>query len=240
MQLAVCSVLRNEASKWLPSVLKAWESFADIIVALDDGSTDDTAAVLQACPKVEYHKRSAEQPMWGNEAPVRQELWTLGAASEAAWLLFLDGDMLPAADPRRLFETPTDAVAFKLYDLWQLHPPLYRMDGAWQAHNTARIWAVRNPGPAFVPHWNARGIHCGHLPGNLKCDRILIAPEEMSLLHLAYSDKEARKNKFEQYRSAAAIMSPDEQAHAASIADPMVQADLLPFGIQWPLSKANA
>lgn len=237
MQLAILCILRNEASRWLPSVLNAWSQFADVIVALDDGSTDATPAILQSNPKVQYHRRHGD-PMWGAEAGARQELWKLGVASGADFLFVLDADMVPACDPRPLLAEQADAVAFKLYDLWSLHPPLYRWDGYWQAQNHHRIWCVKNPGPAFEDRWPERGIHCGHLPLNLTGNRLVYAPQEHSLLHLAYSDKEERKKKAEQYASKAFQLSRTEQVHAQSIEDALVHLAPVPFPIEYDVRKA--
>lgn len=235
--LAVISVLRNEASRWLQSTLTAWADFADVIVALDDGSDDATPALLQACPKVQYHRRDS-LPMWGQEAPVRQALWRLGVAANTDWLMILDADMVPACSPRSLMVQPADAIAFKLYDLWSLQPALYRHDSHWQAHHCPRIWAVRNPGSVFDDQWPERGIHCGHLPMNLQGSRLIYAPDEYSLLHAAYSDAESRQQKAEQYAAKAWQLTQTEQEHAASILDSLVHLAPVPFPIEWPIVKA--
>lgn len=235
--LAILLVCRNEASRWLPSVLNAWEQFADAIIALDDGSTDATPDILQASSKVVYHRRQDAEPMWGAEAPVRQYLWQLGVASGHGWLFVLDGDMVPAKNPRPLLAAQADAVAFKLFDLWSLEPPLYRWDGYWQAANNYRVWCVRNPGRDFVDEWPDRGIHCGHFPHNLPIQRVVHAPIEYSLLHAAYSDREARAAKAAQYRSRAWQLSQMEQAHAASIEDNLVHLAPVPFPIEYEIRK---
>lgn len=235
--LAVLTVVRNEATRWLPSVLAAWADFADTIIALDDGSTDATPQVLQACSKVVYHRRAADEPMWGSEAPVRQYLWQLGVASGYPWLMVLDADMVPARDPRPLLAPQADAVSFKLYDLWQLDPIKYRHDGFWQAHNTHRLWAFRNPGLDFEDRWPERGIHCGHFPSNLAPKRVVYAPTEYSLLHYAYSDPASRTEKLFQYRSKAAQLGKFEQMHAASIADATPSLSSLPFTPQYAVHK---
>lgn len=237
-QLAVLCVLRNEASRWLPSALKAWSQFSDCIVALDDGSTDATPQILQANPKVHYFRRQDSQPLWGAESGVRQELWRLGVASGAEWLFVLDSDMVPACDPRPLLAPQADAVAFRLYDLWNLHPLLFRTDGFWQAHHGYRIWCVKNPGPAFEDFWPDRGIHCGHLPRNLDINRVIYAPPEYSLLHAAYSDPESRRLKAEQYASRAWQLTQAEQEHAGSIMDGAVKLAEIPFPTEYEIRKA--
>jgi hypothetical protein len=240
MTLAVAAVVRNEASKWLQSTLSAWADFADIIVALDDGSTDATPDILQACPKVDYYRRDG-LPLWGNEAPVRSLLWDLAVNASTDWLMVLDGDMLPASDIRPVLTVAemqqADGVAFRLYDLWGLEPAVYRTDGFWQGHEHPRVWLVRRPPTSFQPAWNPRGIHTGHFPENLHLKRVVLAPPEYSLLHLAYSDKDARAAKWLQYLEKSHLLSEAERRHADSITDPLVRADLLPFPIQYSITK---
>lgn len=241
MQLAVCSLLRNEATRWLPSVLKAWSSFASVIVALDDGSTDGTKELLASNPNVLLRHRYAEQPAWGNESPARQHLWEIAVTESGCdWLFFLDGDMVPASDPRSLFDAPVDAIAFRLYDMWGLNPPCYRDDAYWCGHKHPRVWAVKNPKTLAGDAWNGRGIHCGHIPTNLFPERVLVAPQEMSLIHLAYSDHQSRLDKHAQYASKFSQMSMQEIDHAQTIVDKHYSIEALPFPIQYPLSKHGA
>lgn len=239
MQLAILTLVRNEASRWLPSLLQGWTQFADRIIALDDSSTDSTPELLHSCPKVELHRRAAATPMWGQEAHARQQLWRLGAASGAEWLLCLDADMIPACNPRPLLHPAVDAIAFRLYDLWHLNPPLYRTDAYWRGHEYPRVWAVRNPGRAFIETWPDRGMHCGHFPNNLLIKRCITAPPEHSLLHLAYSDKDSRVAKREQYMDQAMQLSLPELQHAASITDSPVQLSKFPHPIEYSISKVN-
>jgi hypothetical protein len=236
--LAVLCLVRNEANRWLPSILNGWASFADVIVALDDGSTDSTPELLHSHPKVELTRRQAAGPMWGQEAPARQQLWQLGIASGCDWLMVLDADMIPARDPRPLLHASADAIAFLLYDLWHLHPALYRDDGYWQAHRFHRTWAVRNIGPGFADQWPDRGLHTGHFPLNLQIQRQVFAPPEFSLLHLAYSDARERSRKAEQYASKAHVLTRQEQLHAASILDGTVACKPLPFPVEYAVEKA--
>jgi len=175
--------------------------------------------------------------MWGAESSARQELWRLGVASGATWLFVLDADMVPACDPRKLLHPSADAVAFRLFDLWNLHPPLYRDDGYWRAHAVPRTWMVKNPGPGFADAWPERGIHCGHLPLNIEIERQIFAPLEHSLLHLAYSDKDSRAAKAEQYAAKAMQLTQMEQQHAASITDSFVKLKPLPIPVEYPLRK---
>lgn len=237
MHLAILSIIRNEARRWLPSVLRTWEQIADTIIVLDDNSDDDTPQLLKASPKVDYRRRGVLTPMWGDEAPVRQALWDLFINSGADWGLWLDADMLPASNPRSLFVDEVAAVAFPLYDLWSIKPYLYRHDGYWKAHTNPRIWAVQRPRDGFEAKWNDRGIHCGHLPLNLSLPRVIIAPPEYSLLHLAYSDAAERAAKYAAYMSRSFQLNRTEYEHAASIIDRSVECNLLPFPVEYDIAK---
>ena len=223
MTTAICSLVRNEADKFLPQALKAWGQISDIILVLDDNSTDGTMDVLQAYDgEIQIKQRESPVAAWGNESVARRELWDMAQASNCDWLFFLDADMCPAADPRRHFTDSVDACSFWLYDLWQVEGQFrYRSDNFWKGHTWPRTWAVRNPKNVFVPEWSDRGVHCGHLPTNLTTSiEITPPPPSGAMLHYAYSTPALRQTKYEQYASIKDQLSVQEVAHAASILDP--------------------
>ena len=66
--------------------------FADLVVALDDGSTDDTRAVLEAHPLVHTvltNPRRDGYAGW-DDAANRNRL--LGAGARPSWIMSLDAD----------------------------------------------------------------------------------------------------------------------------------------------------
>ena len=193
-ELTVAVLARNEATRFLPSALSAWSDFADRIILLDDSSTDNTKQLAQDAGALVFDVGGCA-PMWGNESPARQMLFDLACEFTApdGWILILDADMTPARDPRPLMDGTTGAWAFRLYDLWgeENGRPLYRWDGMWRAHESPRIWMFKNPGRGDYV-WNARGIHCGHLPANLEIARgIGTAPLDFFLVALAPGDQPA-------------------------------------------------
>lgn len=237
--LTVAAMVRNEADRFLRSALVAWNSFADDIVILDDGSTDDTA---QICKDAGAYVVDAEmdEVAWGREALTRAKLFNLAIDRGTDYIFFLDADMVPARDPRRLMDTDADAVAFVLYDLWAKEDSrlYFRNDNFWQGHLSPRVWMIRRPEiPEKGWSWNDRGIHCGHLPLNLRSSRIASAPLDYGLLHYAYLTPALRAEKASQYLSVRSQLTSHEAAHAASIEDPHPQVSPLAFTPEYELNE---
>jgi len=235
MSLAVITMVKDEASRYLPSALAAWKEFADEIIALDDHSSDGTREMLEAAGATVH-----ENPLrtaWGAEAGPRSCLFDRALESGCEWLLWLDADMVPARDPRTLFQPSADGVAFPLFDLWGAS--VYRSDAMWSAHKSARVWAVRNPGPGKYV-WLERGLHCGHLPLNLELNHVVCAPMSFSLLHYGYVDPQDRVEKCEQYLNEKGKLNVREILHAQSIIDDAPRVQPLKIEVSWPLQKGAA
>ena len=222
-RILVSSVVKNEAAKFLPSAVQAWGDFADDIFVLDDHSDDESAQIAKA--KGAEVVRASASELWGNETPLRQQLWneSLGRTNPGDWIFILDADMVPAKNPRDLIFNDTDAISFPLYDLWGKYSDgllLYREDQFWQGHRNHRVWAVRRQEDDLP--WGSpdgRGIHTGHFPPTLRRSHLSYAPSDYGLLHYAYLTPELRQAKFKQYSDIANQLSDFEKAHAMSIMD---------------------
>ncbi len=242
MKLAILTILRDEAHRYLAPLLNAWSQFADEIIAIDDHSSDASQSLLEAA-RATWRPSGIVGPMWGSEAAKREELWNLGMKSNADWFIFLDADMIPASDPRSLMELDIETrpygIAFPLYDLWNLDPTLYRSDNFWQAHTHPRLWAVPKPDGSFRAKWSKRGIHCGHLPENLSLKGILTAPKKFAILHYGYAHETDRKVKHKAYLDQTHQLSDIEHAHAESIIDDAPILESLDIDIQWPIKRES-
>lgn len=219
MRLVTALVVKNEADKYLPKVLQRCQEFSDEILVLDDGSTDETVTIAErfGC----LVKQRPQAGMWGNESPARTELWERGTKmAQDGWLLICDADQTLMGDPRPYLTTwESNTICFPLYDLWD-SDTTFRADGYWQGYTAYRPWLFcpsRVPA-GWHPQWPARGLHCGHAPANwpMVCP---IAAETLHWLHWAYRTPEGRQRKAAQYLSQAHHLSPQELAHARSIAD---------------------
>lgn len=241
-RVIVAALVKNEAHKYLASCLASWNDFADEIVLLDDGSTDDSAALAEEAGAVVVGRHS-DAAAWGAEANARAALWAHAAdrAAPGDWIFVLDADMLPLQSPKDLPLEGYDGVTFSLYDLWgrSLHTLWYREDERWTAHCVPRLWMVRRPPTTFAPEWSDRGIHCGHFPINLRLSRVLYAPQDYSLLHAAYLDARDREEKLQRYASVREQLSQQEWLHAASIGDEKPRLRRLTLERRWDLTRSS-
>jgi glycosyltransferase involved in cell wall biosynthesis len=113
-----------DVAEWLDSV----RGFADAVVALDDGSTDGTAAALAADGLVDVVLRNPVRAGFGgwDDAANRNQLLQAAAALEPDWIMSLDAD-------ERM--TPDDAAALRRFVETEAHPgfgygmPVMRMIG---------------------------------------------------------------------------------------------------------------
>lgn len=233
--LLVAAMIRNEAGRFLQSALEAWSSFADKILVLDDGSTDNSPQIAE--PLATVIRRDGPEA-WGNESAPRQQLFNLAIqhTQPGDWIMILDGDMCPARSPRPLMDsTASDAWSFCLFDLWE--SGRYRDDGFWRGHLFPRVWMIKRPLPQGWL-WSGRGLHCGHLPLNLPFKHVSVAPYDMGLLHMAYSDESLRQEKAAAYASQSHQLTEFERAHASSILDPNPRLVPLYFTPSYELRRA--
>jgi len=199
-------IARNEAdpTRYLRRVCDNLSQYCDRLVFLDDGSTDDTAAICAEYGEVTSRDSTG---FWGvDESLPRSILWQLAvsAAGDEGWVLVADGDMLlqgiTPSEVRRLTESDESlAWAWVLYDAWNSEQE-HRVDKMWRAWENPRVWLAKaQPYPGFAPDWVERPLHAGHLPINYPMDRIGVVPPPAGWLHLSYAQPAHRKRKVEQY-----------------------------------------
>lgn len=244
-QLIVAALARNEAKRYWRSALDAWTSFADKVVVLDDASTDRTFRIAcseRYAEKVAPYQRVDVSAAWGAESAARRELWDIAMreSQPGDYVLWLDADMVPMADPRDVAHPGCDTYFFTLYDLWgrdERGRLLYREDRWWRAHFAPRAWMIRRP-REFKAEWPTRGIHCGHLPTNWQPKTACYVPPSHSLLHFSYADAADRHEKFAQYARVREQLSEVEWAHAQTIVDPAPHLKPLLLRHTWELKHA--
>lgn len=113
-RIAVLTPVRN-GERDLPDFLRSAEQYADLVIALDDGSTDFTSMILESAPLVAEVLTNPMRPTyegWDDAENRARLLRAFAERQDADWALFLDADeRLDAADGQALRELlATDAV----------------------------------------------------------------------------------------------------------------------------------
>lgn len=173
----------------LPRVLAFLETCVDEIVALDNGSTDDSADLLRACPRVvELQRQGFERAVSQNWAALLE----MAARRAPDWVLALEGDEIPedrfAADLPNLVNPEPESIAahtFAVHHFWS--EDRVRTDPGWSGHRVGALFRWR-PGLVYGAGWEER-IPQG-IAGNTIYDHAL------RLKHLGFLDADRRAAEF--------------------------------------------
>lgn len=227
-KLTVGLLVRNESGRYLERVLQHITEYADEVVILDDGSTDDTVAICRE-QLVNIAHRIVENgaSKFGNEVELRKMLWELAVSTQPDWIMILDADERfeqKAAEPiRELIKDDTfDVVYFRLYDMWS--ESSYREDGYWLAHKVYRPFLVRYCSN-FVYEWLEQPLHCGRFPMNIV--KLPGKQSELRVQHFGWARPEDRVAKYFRYKELDPIAKYGVQEQYLSILAPK------PNVIQW-------
>lgn len=195
----VCLLPVRNGEADLPGYLESVARFADAVVALDDGSTDHTRAILDASPLVKLvldNPPRRDYCGWDDTAN-RNRLLEAAAELEPEWIISLDADeRIP----------PDDAVALRSFVEGEALPGLafgfkvYRM---WQdlgQYDRAGLWVYRlfsfEPGQRFPD----QRLHFVPIPTSIPRERWVRTT--IRIQHLAGLTEERRLARFEKYRQA--------------------------------------
>ncbi|ULO07344.1 glycosyltransferase [Paenibacillus sp. 19GGS1-52] len=207
-KLTLSMVVKNESPRFLRQVLEEHRKYIDEAVIIDDGSTDDTAAVcLEALQGIPVHLVHNTHSKFSNEIELRKQQWEEVLKTNPEWILNLDGDELFEARFAQeirsmLQESQVDLYCFRLYDFWNERS--YREDTYWRSHLSYRPFLLRYRKDCNYV-WNESPQHCGRLPQN-----IFELPHQLSdlrLKHLGWSKAEFRLEKYLRYMQ----LDPDGQ-----------------------------
>lgn len=196
--LAVLLPVRN-GERDLPGWLDHVRGLADAVVALDDGSTDATRALLQADPLVRLVLANPPRPTWTgwDDRANRQRLLEGASAIAPRWVLFLDVDERICDEDRSalrafLASGEADPEAAYLFRVLRMVDP-DRYDRA--ELQVARLFAWR-PGLEL----EGPRLHLVPVPSTIPPSRWI--PTTLRICHLATVDEERRRARLEKYREA--------------------------------------
>ena len=136
--LACLLPVRN-GSEYLGRYLDSVAGIADTVIALDDGSTDDTHRLLQANPLVGRLLRNPERPTFAgwDDAENRRRLLAAAADIAPTWILWLDvdeiidgGDAAALSELLRKTRPQPLAFGFRVFRMIDT-ADRYDKDGLW-------------------------------------------------------------------------------------------------------------
>jgi len=199
-KLTLTMIVKNESSHFLRQVLTEHRKYIDEAVIIDDGSTDDTAALcLEVLEGIPVHIVHNAVSKFSNEIELRRQQWEEVIRRNPEWILNLDADEIFEERFSReienlLREDNVDLFCFRLYDFWnQDH---YREDNYWRSHQSYRPFLFRyKKGYHYV--WNELPQHCGRFPENIF--EFSHQLSNLRLKHLGWSKPEFRMEKYLRY-----------------------------------------
>lgn len=201
-------VTRNEADRFLLRSLGSLIDVCDAVAIFDDQSTDGTLDVItdfadDEPTRVRHARRADGEPSFAeSEGKFRDVAWhymeSVLRPEPGDWILAIDADeVVIVDDPARLAEVlataDSDAMTVKIHELWQLQPPLERIDGYWDTITGVRLYRW-GPGE----HIADRDLACGSVPP--------VAPQDVGniftlrIAHLGYVRREDREAKHARYK----------------------------------------
>lgn len=195
----VCLLPARNASEDLPAWFESVSRFADAVVALDNGSTDNTADLLESHPLVRVllrNPRQADNRGWSDSLN-RNRLLAAAAPLAPSWIICIDADeLVPVEDGlalRRFIDeraVPGVAYGFPRYRMIDDCEHFDRLDT-----KAIRLFAYR-PGQVFpdIP------LHFQDVPTSIPRSRWLLT--DVRIQHLNGLTEERRRDRQQKYAEA--------------------------------------
>ena len=167
MKVVEMLLVKDEADRYLSRWLDRIGRVCDEIVALDNGSTDNTVEMLMSNPKVVMVERD-ESNFYENERKLRTKLWEMALSRDPTWVQAFDADEFPDNSMDRRMRWLTNERnnmwwSFRFFHFWGSETR-YRVDKLWNPHvgNVGPRMARITPGT--VDEFFNRDFACGSIP----------------------------------------------------------------------------
>ena len=199
--LAVLVPARN-AVDYLPGFFRSVGGFADVVVALDDGSTDSTRRFLDEEPLVELVLTNPRRPSYEgwDDAANRRRLVAAAAQLDVEWLMFLDADeRIDEIDGRALREfLKSETISGFAYGF-----QVFRMAGD-ESHfdPAANLWVYRLFANEKGQDLTLPSKRLHFVPVPVAIDRQRWLRTTVRIQHLGSLTPAHRRDRFEKYRAA--------------------------------------
>jgi glycosyltransferase involved in cell wall biosynthesis len=197
--LLTCLLPARNCAEEVSSYLECAGELADTVIALDDGSTDDTAAILEDSPLVSRVLRNPPRDSYAgwDDAANRQALLDAAIEAGARWALFLDADELIDPDDSAALRSflpeeadPAGAYGFRVY----------RMTGAEGLYDRANLWVYRLFSPRPGQRLSEGTLHLVPIPTAIPRERW--HKTTVRIQHFGGADEERRLARLRKYEEA--------------------------------------
>lgn len=199
LTLSMC--VKNEASKYLRTMLEEVKKYIDEAVIIDDASTDGTVKICEeVLSGIPLHIIHNEVSKFSNEVELRQQQWNETLKTNPDWILCLDADEIFESRMKDsiaalLNQEEIDVYYFRLYDFWD--EKYYRDDQYWSAHNHCYPFLLRYK-KEFHYTWKMQPQHCGRFPQNISQLSGAFCP--LRLKHYGWARPADRIAKYQRYK----------------------------------------
>jgi hypothetical protein len=208
MNLVASVMVKNELGRYLQACIGSLREFCELVVVLDDGSTDRTGEWLNdnADDRMVVKHIDPEDGFFaGHEGRRRQRLLDLTIEQRPTHVLAIDADEFVAKGTAvHAFCQQTDFPVGKLMmeEVWTMAPDRLgiRIDGGWRPHPVPIVYRVDTYDPDF---WkiNDRALSCGREPTAIRSIRGggTIGTE---VLHFGWANPDTRLERYQRYVAA--------------------------------------
>lgn len=211
INLTASVIVRNELGRYLEPCVSHLLEFCDEVKILDDGSTDGWVEELRSAWGKDGNRvsvmflpgvdRNAE-PAFHRHAEARNKLLQFTLVGWPSHVLSIDADefVSDGAAVRRACEGKGDLFSLTIQEVWDASPAglFTREDGGWRSHEIGIVWKpgrFRNRPLAITD----RGHATGRVPEQVYRGTRAVAVG-CSLLHLGWTRKSERPERFARYR----------------------------------------
>lgn len=222
MRLILMMVTKNEADRYLDSVLLWNHQYASVACVYDDVSEDETTAIAAVHNCLVQVRPPYISSFLMHEGEFRQAAWDWMEETvkpqEGDWILSLDADEFLVHEQgvsglyheiEQAEKVGATGIACQVPEIFDGYGgTLYRrVDGYWGSIQALRLvkWY---PGGRFLN----RKMACGSVP---HCEKVTWA-EDMSILHVGYINNEDARAKYNRYKN----LPGHNPSHVRSILEP--------------------
>lgn len=233
MKLVGSLIVRDERSRYLSECIGHLRDFCDLVVVLDDGSTDGTAEWLRdnTDEKMVVQYLDSEDGFFaGHEGRKRQKLLELTLNQLPDWVLSIDADeFVDRPDLVRAYcDGPRQVGTLDMEEVWKIgqHGLFIRIDGGWRPHAVPCLWSAKLSGyRGRALRIQDRALACGREPEAVRRLFPRARPTGSSILHFGWANPAERAARYERYVTADSGKY-HQNAHLLSIMWPDIDVQL--------------